>query len=102
MLDSKSLVISGTVVVLQYYRGKRASGPENDRLKIQLSDCSHSTIIGVYMLSNGYTGEYKSCLYNLEEVYSVYCSSIMLVGDFNAHLAGPGNICIPNSYTCIL
>ena len=60
--------------------------PGNGRLcciKIQLSDCSYLTIIGVYMPSNGYTDEYKSCLSDLEELVSTvpHSQPIMLVGD---------------------
>ena len=44
------------------------------------------------MPSNGYTDEYKELVSTVP-----HSQPIMLVGDFNAHLAGPGNICIPNS-----
>ena len=63
----KSLVKPETVVVLQYYGEKSfyiasAQYPFSWKwpaliccVKIQLSDCSHLTIIGVHMPSNGYT-----------------------------------------------
>ena len=93
----------GKEVVRVWWRGKKellvhnVACPGNGRLsciKLQLSNSSHFTIIGVSMLNNGYTDEYKNCLSHL--VSSSQSQPIMLVGNFNAHLAGLKSIRKPH------
>ena len=74
---------------------ERIPYPANGRLccsKVHLTDDTYLSVIGVYLPSYGYTEEYHACLTDLEELLSglPHSQPIMIVGDFNAHIAEVG------------
>ena len=81
---------------------ERIPYPGNRRLccsKVHLMEDTYLHIIGVYLPSNGYTEEYRTCLNDLEELLSglPHTQPTMIVGDFNAHIAAVGCNTVSNS-----
>ena len=76
--------------------------PGNGKLcctKVQLVDDTYLNIIGVYLPSYGYTEEYQTCLTDLEELLSglPHSQPLVIVGDFNAHMANVGCNTVSNA-----